>query len=95
MDSSPARAQPSTNPIPTSACAPLRLPPSRPPPPRRVRVLGDDVRILRCYPGQWQVHYAPPPGAATLLLSCEDACPSYERIVALLKSVPGTRCVWF
>ena len=65
------------------------------PPPRRVRVLGDDVRILRCYPGQWQVHYAPPPGAATLLLSCEDACPSYERIVALLKSVPGTRCVWF
>jgi hypothetical protein len=22
---------------------------------RRVRIFGDDVRILRCYPGQWQV----------------------------------------
>ncbi len=23
---------------------------------QRVRVLGDDIRLLKCYPGDWQVH---------------------------------------
>ena len=25
---------------------------------RRVRIFGDDIRVLRCYPGQWQVRRA-------------------------------------
>ena len=62
-----------------------------------MRVFGDDVRILRCYPGQWQVHYAPPApeggGRAPppVLISCEDSKPTFQRLIALLKSVPGSR----
>lgn len=66
--------------------------------PRRVRVLGDDVRILRCYPGQWQVHYVPPPPQAPgtrseppVLLSCEDGKPTFQRLIELLKAVRGSR----
>ncbi|EFN50839.1 expressed protein [Chlorella variabilis] len=59
---------------------------------RRVRVFGDDVRIMRCYPGQWQVHYVPSdPRANTVLLSCEDAKPTFQRLIQLLKAVRGSR----
>ncbi|KAL4855618.1 hypothetical protein ACK3TF_003942 [Chlorella vulgaris] len=59
---------------------------------RRVRVFGDDVRILRCYPGQWQVHYVPPGQATkTVLLSSEDAKPTFQRLIELLKAVRGSR----
>ena len=58
---------------------------------RRVRVFGDDIRVLRCYPGQWQVHYVTP-GREVLLLGCEDERPTYERLMQLLKAVQGSRC---
>lgn len=59
---------------------------------RRVRIFGDDVRILRCYPGQWQVHYVPPGQATkTVLLSSEDAKPTFQRLIELLKAVRGSR----
>ena len=95
---------------------------------RRVRIFGDDVRIMRCYPGQWQVcglawqpvhathsalchtawpasvssafpatrgqvHYAPPDAqSGTVLLSCEDVKPTFQRLIQLLKAVRGSRC---
>ncbi|PRW21058.1 AAA+-type ATPase (ISS) isoform B [Chlorella sorokiniana] len=66
---------------------------------RRVRVFGDDVRILRCYPGGWQVHYVPPPpepgsgrrAEPPVLLACEDGKPTFERLIGLLKGVQGSR----
>lgn len=61
-------------------------------------MFGDDVRILRSYPGQWQVHYVPPPpereGARVqppVLLACEDGKPTFQRLIELLKKVPGSR----
>lgn len=33
---------------------------------RRVRVFGDDVRIMRCYPGQWQVRRAHNSGSRSM-----------------------------
>ena len=57
-----------------------------------MRVFGDDIRIMRCYPGQWQVHYVPPdPRAPALLLSCEDGKPTFQRLIELLKAVRGSR----
>jgi hypothetical protein len=55
-------------------------------------VFGDDIRIMRCYPGQWQVHYVPPdPRAPAVLLSCEDGKPTFQRLIELLKAVRGSR----
>lgn len=140
-----------TNGVCTSAC-----PGSRPR--RRVRVFGDDVRIMRSYPGQWQVRAAallvgsvgriqglegrwgrhasirscclampgvcstvkccpahltptlPPPSFPrpihpppqvhfvpaspqedTVLLSCEDRKPTFQRLMELLKGLQGSR----
>ncbi|KAL4420712.1 hypothetical protein ABPG75_010368 [Micractinium tetrahymenae] len=59
---------------------------------RRVRVFGDDVRIMRCYPGQWQVHFVPAsPREERVLLSCEDRKPTFQRLIELLKEVQGSR----
>lgn len=59
---------------------------------RRVRVFGDDVRIMRSYPGQWQVHFVPAsPQEDTVLLSCEDRKPTFQRLMELLKGLQGSR----
>ncbi|KAL4451370.1 hypothetical protein ABPG77_009442 [Micractinium sp. CCAP 211/92] len=59
---------------------------------RRVRVFGDDVRIMRSYPGQWQVHFVPAsPAEETVLLACEDRKPTFQRLMELLKEVQGSR----
>ena len=57
---------------------------------RRVCILGDDVRVLRCYPGQWQVHYVTATNKS-LLLAADETRPTYERLLELLKAVPGSR----
>ncbi|KAL3136401.1 hypothetical protein ABBQ38_005658 [Trebouxia sp. C0009 RCD-2024] len=57
----------------------------------RVRVMGDDIRLLKCYPGDWQVHYTWPNGKGTLLVGVEPTRPSYARLVEMLKGVPNTR----
>jgi len=57
---------------------------------RRVRMLGDEVRVLHCYPGRWQVHYVR--GAADVeLIAVEDRKPTYQRLLELLKGVSGSR----
>ena len=53
---------------------------------RRVRVLGDEVRLLRCYPGQWQVYYVRT-GRETQLLSITEGKPTYQDLIGLLKNV--------
>lgn len=58
---------------------------------KRVRVLGDELRVLRCYPGQWQVHYIPPGGGTAVLLAAEEAKPTYQRLLELIKGVGGSR----
>ncbi|KAA6424033.1 MAG: AAA+-type ATPase (ISS) [Trebouxia sp. A1-2] len=57
----------------------------------RVRVLGDDIRLLKCYPGDWQVHYTWPNGRGSLLMGVEPTRPSYSRLVEMLKAVPNTK----
>ena len=40
----------------------------------------------------WQVHYVPPnPREATVLLSCEDGKPTFQRLIELLKGIQGSR----
>lgn len=56
---------------------------------KRVRVLGDEVRVLRCYPGRWQVHFIRSAGESELL-SLEDDRPTYQRLLELLKEVRGS-----
>lgn len=54
-------------------------------------MLGDDIRLLKCYPGDWQVHYTWPNGRGSLLMGVEPTRPTYARLVEMLKSVPNTR----
>jgi hypothetical protein len=63
---------------------------------RRIRVLGDEVRVLRCYPSRWQVHYVRAAGD-TELISIEQEKPTYQRVLDLLKSVRDSRASksWF
>lgn len=57
---------------------------------RRIRVLGDEVRVLRCYPSRWQVHYVRTAGD-TELISVEHEKPTYQRVLEILKGVQDSR----
>lgn len=57
---------------------------------RRIRVLGDEVRVLRCYPSRWQVHYVRAAGD-TELISVEQEKPTYQRVLEILQGVPDSR----
>lgn len=57
---------------------------------RRVRVLGDEVRVLRCYPAQWQVYYVRSAGE-TELVAVEHEKPTYQRLLELLQNVRDSR----
>ncbi|KAK9807484.1 hypothetical protein WJX72_000447 [[Myrmecia] bisecta] len=57
---------------------------------KRVRFMGDEVRLLKCYPGDWQVHYIRPNGRV-VLAGIEKEAPSYSRLEELLRTVPGTQ----
>lgn len=48
------------------------------------RIRSADVRILKCFPGKWQVHLAKSDGSTTCL-SLEDKRPSYKRLEEILK----------
>ena len=57
----------------------------------RLSLFGDDVRIHHCWGGPWQVHYVWPNGRGDLLVAAEGARPRYDRLLALIKRVPGSR----
>jgi len=54
------------------------------------RISGDECRVLRSYPGDWQVHVAGADGALPCV-SVEKEKPSYARLVEILKAVPGSK----
>lgn len=51
---------------------------------RQYRLQGSDVRLLRCYPRDWQVHLVSQNGSDELL-SVEKDQPSYKRLEEILK----------
>jgi len=57
---------------------------------RQLSILGDEVRVLRCYPGVWQVHYIRNSTQEAELLSLEDKKPTYQRLLELLQNVRGS-----
>lgn len=58
---------------------------------QRIRIMGDEVRVLRCYPGKWQVYWMGSSAKDSKLLAVEQHKPSYERLVEILKSDKDTR----
>lgn len=58
---------------------------------QRIRIMGDEVRVLRCYPGKWQVYWMGSSAKDSKLLAVEQHKPSYERLVEILKSDKNTR----
>lgn len=58
---------------------------------QRIRIMGDDVRVLRCYPGKWQVYWMGSGTNESKLLAVEQHKPPYDRLVELLKSDRDTR----
>ena len=63
----------------------------------RIRIMGDEVRVLRCYPGKWQVYWMGSSAKESKLLAVEENKPAYDRLVELLKSDRDTRASksWF
>lgn len=57
---------------------------------QRFRIMGDEVRVLRCYPGQWQIHCMGNSARDSRLLSVERERPTYDRLVEILKSDKST-----
>ncbi|KAG1679170.1 hypothetical protein FOA52_000526 [Chlamydomonas sp. UWO 241] len=57
---------------------------------RQLRVYGDDIRVLRAYPGQWQVYVLGRQGKSELIASSDEQ-PTYAVIEALLKARPSSR----
>ena len=57
----------------------------------RIRIMGDEVRVLRCYPGKWQVYWMGSSARESKLLAVEQHKPAYDRLVELLKSDRDTR----
>lgn len=53
--------------------------------------MGDEIRVLRCYPGQWQIYWMGKSARDHRLLAVEREKPSYERLVELLRSNKNTR----
>ncbi|GAB4819753.1 hypothetical protein N2152v2_006799 [Parachlorella kessleri] len=60
---------------------------------RRARVRGEEVRILKCYPGAWQVYYIRN-GDEPLLLACEDTKPCYQRLEELMAPILARKANW-
>lgn len=54
---------------------------------RQLRVTGDDLRVLRAYPGQWQIHVRTSSNQLKLLDTL-DAQPEYKDLEAALKAWP-------
>ena len=57
----------------------------------RLSLFGDDVRIHHCWGGLWQVHYVWPNGKGDLLVAAERTRPPYDRLLSVVKRVPGSR----
>lgn len=57
----------------------------------RVGVFGDDIRVLRAYPGPWQVYYLGARDRKPVLLACDKVKPTYQRLLELVKAIPGSR----
>lgn len=57
---------------------------------KQLRVYGDEVRVLRAHPGQWQVHLLDRKGASEVL-AVQDERPTYQQVEALLKARPDSR----
>eukprot|EP00884_Botryococcus_braunii_P002887 jgi/Botrbrau1/1259/Bobra.0163s0052.1 len=57
----------------------------------RKRINGDEVWLYKAYPGPWQVHFIWPNGKGHLLAGTQEERPSYDRILDLLRRVPGSQ----
>ena len=58
---------------------------------KRMRIMGDEVRILRCYPGFWQVYCMGDSARDSRLLAVEKERPTYDQILKILRSDQRTR----
>ncbi|EIE25438.1 hypothetical protein COCSUDRAFT_13233, partial [Coccomyxa subellipsoidea C-169] len=56
---------------------------------KQMRIAGDNVRLLRTYPGGWQVYLAPE-GQAPELITVLDTRPSYKELEDLLRATEGS-----
>jgi hypothetical protein len=52
---------------------------------RRARVAGAELRVLRAYPGPWQVHLLRGARGGGALLAADGARPGYDRLAALAR----------
>uniref|UniRef100_A0A0D6QZW1 DUF1995 domain-containing protein n=1 Tax=Araucaria cunninghamii TaxID=56994 RepID=A0A0D6QZW1_ARACU len=56
---------------------------------KQVRILGEDVRLLKTYPGDWQV-FVIDKGGSIDCIATEEEKPSYKRLQDILKERKGS-----
>jgi hypothetical protein len=56
---------------------------------RQLRIYGDDIRLLKAYPHDWQIHVLDKKGGSELIGTMKEQ-PSYAQIEALLKARPSS-----
>lgn len=63
---------------------------------KQLRILGEDVRVLKCYPGKWQIFVVDSKGDSDCI-AVEDGKPSYNKLQDLLRSREGSKAgqSWF
>lgn len=54
---------------------------------KQLRIYGDDIRLLKAFPSDWQVHVLDRKGGSEMIATTKER-PSYAEIEALLKSRP-------
>nr|XP_024394691.1 uncharacterized protein LOC112291477 isoform X2 [Physcomitrium patens] len=64
---------------------------------KRSRILGEDVCLMRRYPGDWQVFVIDEAGGTNECVGVESERPSYRRLEEILKSRKGSKAGqgWF
>ncbi|KAL3156971.1 hypothetical protein ABBQ38_001229 [Trebouxia sp. C0009 RCD-2024] len=56
---------------------------------KQQRISGDEILVLRSYPGPWQVHLVKPRGLDECIHT-QEAKPSYRELEAILKGIEGS-----
>ncbi|KAI5072320.1 hypothetical protein GOP47_0012426 [Adiantum capillus-veneris] len=63
---------------------------------KQLRILGEDVRVMKCYPGNWQVFVVDSMGGSDCI-AVEEEKPSYKKLQELLRRREGSKAGqgWF
>eukprot|EP01025_Chloroclados_australasicus_P004398 TRINITY_DN11077_c0_g1_i7.p1 TRINITY_DN11077_c0_g1~~TRINITY_DN11077_c0_g1_i7.p1 ORF type:complete len:285 (+),score=34.14 TRINITY_DN11077_c0_g1_i7:95-949(+) len=58
---------------------------------KQIRIAGDNVRILKCYPNKWQLHWIDPQTGKDECIAISDQQLAYKEMEEKLKGLEGAK----